>query len=293
MIFGKQTIEKVPVVSCLAACIALASLCLAPPAATAAEGAFSYQDYADILRAHVDDRGIVDYAKLKENRGPLDAFAARIANLEPEVYDKWSEKQKIAFWINAYNALTLLAIIDHYPIKARFLASFRFPKNSIRQIPGVWDELQFKVMGRKITLDGIEHDTLRAKFNEPRIHMALVCAAMGCPPLRNRPYTGEKLDAQLDDQAARFLKNPDKFRIDRTGGYVYLSSIFKWFGEDFSKTYGTDTFRGRSATEGAVLNFVSRYLTGRDKEFIESGNFRIVYLDYDWTLNDRIVGSGN
>ena len=164
---------------------------------------------------------------------------------------------------------------------------------NIRQIAGVWDELQFTIMGRKMTLDAIEHDTLRAKFNEPRIHMALVCAAMGCPPLRNRAYTGKELDSQLDDQAMRFLKNPDKFRIDRTGGHIYLSSIFKWFGEDFIRNYGADTSRGRSAKEGAVLNFVSQYLTGPEREFIKSGNYRIVYLDYDWTLNDKSAGSGN
>jgi len=273
--------------------IGVALTFVAAPGATASERAFFYKDYGDILRAYVDGRGMVDYTALKQNRGPLDAFVNKMASLDRSVYDKWTDKEKVAFWINAYNSLTLRAIIDHYPIKPSFLPSFRFPKNSIRQIPRVWDKLQFKVMGREMTLDAIEHDTLRANFTEPRIHMALVCAAMGCPPLRNEPYTGERLDSQFDNQTARFLKDPDKFRIDRTGGYVYLSSIFKWFGEDFIKTYRTDKFADRGATEKSVLNFVTGYLKGRDKDFLESGNYQIVYLAYDWTLNDRSPDSGN
>jgi len=284
---------RVSIILFTAAWIASAMVFLATLAAGAAQGTFSYNDYANILMAYVNGRGMVDYTALKEYRGPLDAFVTRMASLDRSVYDKWTDKEKVAFWMNAYNALTLRAIIDHYPIEPSFLPSFRFPKNSIRQIPGVWDKLQFMVMGREMTLDAIEHDTLRKNFNEPRIHMALVCAAMGCPPLRNEPYTGERLDSQLNDQTARCLKDPDKFRIDRTGGYVYLSSIFKWFGADFIKTYRTDKFAGRGATEKSVLNFVTGYLKGRDKDFLESGNYQIVYLAYDWTLNDRSPHSGN
>lgn len=264
---------------------------LKPPLAFAA--GFSYDGYTKTLSAQVNGQGIVNYTGLKADRKGLDAFVSSLAALEPEVFGKWSDKEKIAFWINAYNALTLRVIIDNYPIKASFFSALRFPQNSIRQIPGVWDKLQFNIMGRETTLDAVEHNTLRANFNEPRIHMALVCAAMGCPPLRNEPYTGEKVDFELDDQTTRFIKDPAKFRIDRTGGYIYMSSIFKWFGEDFIRTFGTDKFRGRGATERAVLHFVSRYVTDGDKKFLEFGDYRIVYLAYDWTLNDRGPGSSN
>jgi len=273
--------------------IRVALIFVAAPGATANDRAFFCKDYGDILRAYLDGRGIVDYTSLEQNRGPLDAFVTKMASLDRSVYDKWTDKERVAFWINAYNALTLRTIIDHYPIKPIFLPSFRFPKDSIRQIPGVWDKLQFKIMGKEMTLDSMEHDTLRTNFNEPRIHMALVCAAMGRPPLRNEPYTGERLDSQLNDQTTRFLKNADKFRMDSTGGYVYLSSIFQWFGEDFIKTYRTDKFADRGATEKSVLNFVTGHLKGRDKDFIEFGNYQIVYLAYGWTLNDRSPDSGN
>jgi len=256
--------------------------------ATSADQAFSYDDYAAALKTYVDDQGMVDYQGLKGRHQQLDAFADALGRLDPKVYDGWDQGDKIAFWINAYNALTLEAILAHYPIKSSFTTSLVFPKNSIRQIPGVWDKLQFEVMGRKMTLDQIEHKTLRAQFNEPRIHMALVCAAMSCPPLRNEPYVGERLDEQLDDQTRRFLSNPQKFRLDRNQGRVYLSSIFKWFGEDFVKTYGTDEkFQGHSQAQRAVLNFISQYLDPISRAYLNSEKYDIAYLDYDWSLNEQ------
>ncbi|RMG55293.1 MAG: DUF547 domain-containing protein [Acidobacteria bacterium] len=249
---------------------------------------FSYEAYAAILEAYVDERGLVDYDGLKADRQRLDAFARVVATLDPHTYEQWNEAEKIAFWINAYNALTLEAIIAHYPIKPRFGVSLIYPKNSIRQIPGVWDKLTFEVMGRAMTLDEIEHDVLRAKFHEPRIHMALVCAARGCPPLRNEPYVGDRLDEQLDDQARRFLSNPEKFRIDRRRGIVYLSSIFKWFGGDFVNQYGgSKRFPGHRPEQRAVLHFISRYLDPADREYLEKGAYKIEYLDYDWSLNEQ------
>lgn len=256
--------------------------------AIAAERDFSSAPYAAALKSYVDRRGLVNYTGLKEGRRTLDDFASSIAGLDRKTYDGWNEKEKIAFWTNAYNALTLVAIIDNYPIKTSFLRSLRFPKNSIRQISGVWDKLEFPVMGRNMTLDGIEHDNLRAKFNEPRIHMALVCAALGCPILRDEPYNGAGLDARLDDQTARFLSDPRKFRVDRKKGRVYLSSIFKWFGSDFVKSYGTAGKVSRfGETERAVLNFVSRHLDPKDRDYLEKGEFSIEYLPYDWTLNEK------
>jgi uncharacterized membrane protein YdjX (TVP38/TMEM64 family) len=192
------------------------------------------------------------------------------------------------FLINAYNALTLEAIISNYPIKSSLTASLLYSQNSIRQIPGVWDRLYFLVMGREMTLNHIEHEILRKHFDEPRIHLALVCAAMGCPPLRNDPYDSEWLDEQLDDQARRFLSNPLKFRIDRDKRVVYLSSIFKWYGEDFVKSFGQDGGSSKhSPAEQAVLNHIGRYLNADDRGFLVAGSYDIKYLDYDWSLNEQ------
>jgi hypothetical protein len=245
-------------------------------------------DFAAVLKTYVNQNGMVDYRGLKDNSGRLISFVAALDVLPQDVYQKWSVKEKIAFWINAYNALTLKAIIDNYPISAGFFKALAYPRNSIRQIPGVWDNLRFGVLGKRMTLDEIEHSTLRKDFNEPRIHLALVCAAMGCPPLRNEPYIGDKLDQQLDDQARHFLANSQKFAINRDQGKVYLSPIFKWFGGDFVKTYGTDReFAGFSPEERAVLNFITKYFKAQDQEYLRQGVYTISYLDYDWSLNEQ------
>lgn len=252
------------------------------------EKGFSYVDYMAVLQGFVDEDGMVDYKGLKANRGRLDAFVRSIGSVRRDEYEEWSDREQIAFWINAYNGLTLQAIIDNYPIEPSFFASLRFPDNSIRQIPGVWDDIEFRVMGGKMTLEDIEHGTLRKYFNEPRIHMALVCAAMGCPPLLNEPYEADKLDEQFSSRARRFLGNAEKFRIDRRKGEVYLSPIFDWFGKDFLRTYGTDTqFKGHGKAERAVLNYVSQYLEDRDRRHLETADYDVKYLDYDWSLNEQ------
>ena len=247
-----------------------------------------FDRYAQVLREFVDHEGVVNYQELKARRHSLDGFLAELRSLEPAEYENWDEKSQIAFWVNAYNALTLKAIIDNYPIKASFFRSFRFPNNSIRQIPGVWDELRFEVMSHKLTLNEMEHRIIRSKFDEPRIHMALVCAALGCPPLRNEPYSGKNLDFQLDDQARRFIEDGKKFLIDRTKGRVYLSKIFDWYGQDFVERYEREPgFPGHGRTRSAVLNFISGYLDSSDREYLEQEDYRIDYLDYDWSLNQQ------
>jgi hypothetical protein len=258
------------------------------PGTSAQSRGFDYRDYEYALRTYVDDSGLVDYAGLKKDRAPLDRFAASLAALERSEYEAWPDREKIAFWINVYNALTLKLVIDNYPIEPSFWASLRFPKNSIRQISGAWDRMGFTVIGSEMTLDQMEHETLRAEFSEPRIHMALVCAAMGCPPLRNEPYRADRLSAQLNDQTRGFLGDPVKFRIDRDKGRVHLSSIFKWYGEDFVDDYGGEKgLGGRGDSEQAVLSFVSRYLEPEDQRYLRGGDYDIRYLGYDWSLNEQ------
>lgn len=250
--------------------------------------AFDYTDYAEVLRTYVDDRGMVNYRQLKAKPGSLRSYVKALAALPRARYQAWDDSAKIAFWLNAYNGLTLQTIIDNYPIKASFFRSRIYPKNSIRQIPGVWDKTKFTVMGRKVTLGHIEHKILRVEFDEPRIHMAMVCAALGCPLLRNEPFLGSRLDEQLDDQTRNFLANRRKFRLDRGRRTIFLSPIFKWFGKDFVKTYAPTRHLGRHDRKGsAVLNFIAVYLEGADQRDVRRGDFKVKYLDYDWSLNER------
>jgi hypothetical protein len=231
---------------------------------------------------------MVDYRGLKANSSELRRFVRALGSQGRAEYDRWPEADRIAFWVNAYNGLTLKVIIDNYPIKATFPAKLYHPKNSIRQIKGVWDDIEFRVMGRDMTLEEIEHETLRKDFDEPMIHMALVCAAMGCPPLRNEPYEGARLEGQFADQAVAFLAHRKKFRIDRRRDEVHLSPIFKWFGEDFVGEYGTSMkFSGHSKEERAVLNCISRHLSDADRLYLETADYDIEYLDYDWSLNEQ------
>jgi len=255
--------------------------------AHAGETSFSHERYARVLDAHVNNQGFVDYAALKSDRGDLDAYVRSLGAIDPAAFETWPEPERLALLINAYNAFTLKLIIDHYPIQSSFWASLRYPKNSIRQISGAWDKITFKLTGRPITLGDLEHEVLRKRYREPRIHMAINCASVGCPPLLDEPYTAAKLDKQLAEQTRRFLANPDKFRINRANGDVYLSPIFKWFGEDFVKTHQPDSgFEGHGTTVRAVLNFVAQHVQRPDSAYLRTGRYDVSYLDYDWSLNE-------
>ena len=222
-------------------------------AAESEKQGFDYSDFADALKNNVDDVGMVNYGKLKAEPQKLRAFITELENLD--------RKKKV---------------------------SRIYPKNSIRQIAGVWDKIKFRVMGQSLTLGHIEHKILRVKFDEPGIHMAMVCAAIGCPPLRNEPYIGEKLQEQLDDQARRFLANPKKFKISRADSRIYLSPIFKWFAADFIKKHGPEKSIGRhNKEESAVLNFIASYLDKVQRDYVLAGKFKIKYLKYDWSLNEQ------
>ncbi len=255
-------------------------------------GPLTEADYAEVLGKYVDDSGRAHYAGLKGDHSRLDAYVRAMAAVSPETLAAWDENAQIAFWLNAYNALTLKAILDHYPIRKRLLRSGVFPANSIRQIRKVWDR-RYLVAGQEVSLSHIEHEVLRRQFDEPRIHVALVCAAMSCPRLRREPYVGARLDEQLADQSRGFVSDPSKLRIDRAGGTVRLSSILQWFGGDFVKTYGpAEGFGQRADSVRAALNFASRYLPAEDAEYLRTGSYAVEYLEYDWALNERTEPPG-
>ncbi|MFW6162668.1 MAG: DUF547 domain-containing protein [Planctomycetota bacterium] len=265
--------------------VAFGALGLVPQATTES---FGYGDYAAVLKSFVNEEHLVDYKGLKAKPAQLDSFLTRLTRLRREDYEDWGKKEQVAFWVNAYNGMVLKIIISHYPIQSSWTKSLIYPKNSIRQIGGAFDDIEHTIMGQTMTLDDIEHGTLRKKFNEPRIHFALVCAAMSCPPLRREPYMAARLDAQLDDQARQFLRGPKGLRINRRRERVYLSSIFKWFGEDFIKTHGTSArFRGHSEKVRAVLNFASRHVRGATRQYLTTADYGVRYLDYDWSLNEQ------
>jgi len=219
-----------------------------------------------------------------------------IGRLDPKVFDTWSASRKLAFWINAYNALTLKLIIDHYPIRTRPFAAVFAPADSIKQIPKRWTAEFFMALGRPMSLDEIEHEILRQRgvdphertFDEPRIHVALVCAAVGCPPLRNEPFDAARLAEQFADQARRFLADPKRFRIDREAGVVRLSSIFKWFGADFVSRYlPAEGYGAFDDDVRAPLHYVAGFLPAGQAAWLRAGQYKVRFLPYDWSLNVR------
>ena len=242
--------------------------------------------YNQVLEQFVDDAGLVDYTWLKNQRAGLDRYAAYLARLDRRTYAGYNDREKIALWLNAYNAFTLVAIIDHYPIKPSVVKSLMYPKESIRHIPGVWKKLEFMIIGEPVTLDHIEHGILRKDFSEPRIHMALVCASIGCPPLHAVAFAGEALDGQLSAQTRRFLSIERNFRIDRERGVVHLSSIFDWFADDFEGFGKAVTFGyNHDRKHRAALQFVMNYVGEQDRLYIMKERYDVTYLPYDWALN--------
>lgn len=257
---------------------------------------FAYEPYARVLTRHVDDEGLVNYKALKADRADLDTFIRSLDGLDRKVYESWETDQKLAFWVNVYNAVTLWLIIEQYPIEPHPALRLVWPANSIRQIPNQWDAEFFRVMGDPMSLNEVEHVVLRESdkepdekiFNDPRIHMALVCAAMSCPPLRAEPFRAARLDEQFADQTRRFLGEESRFRMDRDRDTVYLSSIFSWFGEDFAPAFTPQQgFEGHSGPEAACLNFVSGFLEPEQAEYLRRGDYRVRYLQYDWALNEQ------
>lgn len=228
----------------------------------------------------------VDYAALKAERADLDAAVRSFGEVTASQELGWPRAERIAFWTNAYNAFTLRAIIDHYPIRGSFFS--RSPRNSIRQIDGVWTKLPWQAAGRRVTLDDIEHRILRPEFREPRVHFALNCASVGCPPLRAEPYRAADLDRQLDDAARVYLASAEGLRVD--GETLRVSSIFKWYGEDFVERYAGGAAGGRDAKERAILAVIAQHGPPAAAAKAREGRAAIAYLDYDWSLNDTSSG---
>ena len=237
-----------------------------------------YRSYDALLRAHVGDDGLVNYDTVAKDRR-LAAFVEEIATLAPEVLADWSRDQQIAFYINAYNALTLQTIVDAPGV------------HSVRDIkPDPWDNDRWKVAGRDVSLNFLEHTRLRRQLREVRVHFVLVCATQGSPKLPRRAIRPDRLGEQLDGYARAFVRDTMRNRIDRSGRKIYLSKIFHWYGEDFVDLAidGTPAaLLALSGREGASVRYVYSLLREVDRSFLEDGKFEVVYSEYDWSLNKR------
>lgn len=244
----------------LPATTAVLLLTVLPPGAGAADVHFSHAAFDTVLGRHLAS-GRVDYGALLEERGPLDRYLAAVAAADPR---DWPRAEQFAFWINAYNARTIAGVLDHPGIASVL---------DVGRILGIPTMAFFrkKAMtgGRNLSLGSIEHDILRERFGDPRVHFVLNCASTSCPELPSRPLTGATLDSALTAATARFLADPARNRIAPPDTLV-VSEIFKWYRKDFE------------AASGSVTSFIESHMRGR-VDFAEE--VRVQYMKYDWSLN--------
>jgi hypothetical protein len=264
-------------------------LLLAVSGATAA-GEVDHSPYDALLKEHTED-GLVDYSAIKKDMSGLEAYLKTLTDSSAAHYRTWDRETKMAFWINAYNAVTIYAIVINYPIEAGgFVSKRRFPESSIQQIKDVWDTEYIELAGKPVTLDEIEHEILRKEFGDPRIHFALVCASVGCPLLSKDAYVGENLDEQLEQDAVRFVNDYDKARVNITRGRLYVSEIFDWYAEDFAledEEIPEWLEAYKKKTRGFV-SFIAARVDGQTRKAIEARGLKVSYLDYDWSLNELV-----
>ncbi len=224
--------------------------------------AFDHSGFDSLLRKYVDPDGWVDYEGMRSDATMLDTY---IASLTKTSFDILGRDEKLALLINAYNAFTLRLILDHFPIE------------SIKDIPASkrWKDKRWHIGSLVLSLDQIEHERLRPKFTDPRVHFALVCAAIGCPKLRNEAYSAEAIDRQLEDQTRYAHEHRRWFRFEPGTDTVHLSKLYDWYGGDFKQA------------AGSAAAFAARYSPPLAQALKSGRKPRIRWLDYDWALNDK------
>lgn len=240
-----------------------------PLAERVACDAVSHQPWDDLLRRFVDANGNVDYTAWKNSADDLrqlDEYLDSLSRLDQQ--RSGSQSQRLAFWINGYNAVTVRGILREYPTTSI--------QNHVAHVWGynIWRDLRLIVGDTSFSLGEIEHAVLRP-LAEPRIHFAIVCASRGCPRLLDEAYTAERLEEQLQRNTLVFFADPTKCFADSTRHELRLSPILSWYAADF----------GSSTPD--VLKRIADWLPADTKSLARSNNVRVVYLDYDWTLNDQ------
>jgi len=231
--------------------------------------AIDHTAWNTLLQKYVDDDGYVAYAKWQRNKSDHRALLNYLADLgraNPAMSS--SPQARVAFWINAYNAVTIEGILQEYPTSSI--------RNHTARVFGynIWQDLPLKVGNSEYSLEAIEHEKLR-KLGEPRIHFAIVCASVGCPRLLNQAYTAAGLERQLSENTRDFFSRRQNFRVDAKRGRIDVSSILDWFGTDFG------------ANQSEQFRYLKKFLPDSAQRLATNPRTTVGYLDYDWSLNDQ------
>jgi hypothetical protein len=228
--------------------------------------------FTELLAQYVHD-GKVNYNELRKD-DRLEKYLSQLSQTNPETIE--NDKDRLAFWINAYNAFTLKTICENYPVES--IKDLSFGGSVLGKVLNTtaWDKKFIEINGMEMSLNHIEHEIIRKKFKDPRIHFALVCAAVSCPPLRSEAYEGYKLDEQLNEQGKIFFgdKSKNYFEVDKQ--VAHLSKILDWYGSDFG------------ANGAELLRAIAPFLPAQIASAVEKNPdaWKIEYNDYDWSLNE-------
>jgi hypothetical protein len=230
------------------------------------------------------DKDLVHYSRWKHYQDGLKFYIATLSALTGEEYKSFSESEKKAFWVNAYNALTIKLVLDNYPINGK---TSWYPKDSIRQIDGFWEKNHFKIAERDVTLETIMHKLIRSRHGDPRMHFVVVPASKGCLPLRNAAYTADAMESDLKIAADKFLNDPKQVRFDPKNKQVFLSQIFEWFPLDFAKAAGFIKMpMPPPSDEEIVLTYILGIAPPAVREQFSIKDTKVSFIAYDWSLND-------
>lgn len=249
---------------------------------------FNYDIYTRLLAKYVNDAGLVDYQKLTQSPNLLETFYAQVAAYSPDSHPAMfpSENHKLAYWINAYNSTVMKGVVEHYPIAsvedvAAPLLLFFFPSKS-----GFFLFHRFIYGGKQTSLYQLENGVIRKRFGDPRFHFALNCASTSCPKLPKTAFYPETLDQQLGDEAHKFINSTNNIRYDRITNTLYLSSIFKWYKDDFLSWLE----RQDSDKTPSLYAYILLYADGELSITLRNAKDpNIKFLPYDWGLNDQEV----
>lgn len=236
----------------------IVGLTIASASLSRAEDVIDHSQFSELLQKYVKD-GQVNYKEMKAEEQKLDRYLELLNSTNP---DNLARDEQFAFYMNAYNAYTIKLILENYPVKSI--------KDAGSLLKSPWKIDFVKINGQTMTLDAVEHDILRPRFKDARVHFAINCAAQDCPPLYPEAFEGEKVDEQLERNARAFLNNPEKNYLD--GETLYVTRLFKWFGGDFNDD---------------PLGYVLQFAEGDFKTQLEAkrDKIKVKFLGYDWALN--------
>jgi thiol-disulfide isomerase/thioredoxin len=247
-----------------------------------------HDDFETLLTRYVSDKGDVDYESWQKSEtdvSALDGYLGRLTaappTRRPELYA--ADHDKLSYWLNLYNALVLREVVRRWP-----LASVRDYQptltSKIDTTKGFFRDLRFVVGGKEMSLDDIEHETIRKEFEDARIHFALNCGSNSCPVLSAKAYRGSELEAELERATVNFLNTPEHVKVDAETRRIYLSKIFKWYGKDFAKHARRSTGNAKAGTLDFIALFAKPELA-QSLKLARSQKYKTVYTDYDWALN--------